>query len=519
MLQIAGGIILAVLILAFLPQIIALGLGAIALIAAIAVAAGVIWAIHAGLTSPAGQALLVLGAIGAVGFGCAHYIAKKTFLTVSEAAAALGFGSLAILCLVIAGERITAPELNGNSSNWIVSSVILAISLVPVLALWLSIRARLKRNSEELRTHIDSTSPLGVAQRWAEGKKYREVEVDGTEFYTFEPESSDLPSSPKTTSAESSEISVGHELAASQVQSLDTALNVDSEINASRVLISLGAAAIALSFVVMFLMPWYAFIGRDWLGFGSLFSRWAGLLASLFPVFFIAAYIVLYRVQGIRELFQPSSSENVTPDVTSTNDNYFVSQRWRIVRNAVLIIVVGAVSVLVLVAIKDHRVANAKAQMELQAAQHVALELARLAREAAEAKARSEREAKEANERALEKSRLAQLARWKFVGSTEFANIYANPTSRRRSGDVVNMWTIFDIKTPVELEVGWFASSLVMNEFDCRYGAQRTVFTSIYSGHMASGEAVTSDKDISAWTTTQSGTIEGDLWKIACNRQ
>lgn len=51
------------------------------------------------------------------------------------------------------------------------------------------------------------------------------------------------------------------------------------------------------------------------------------------------------------------------------------------------------------------------------------------------------------------------------------------------------------------------------------YGAQRTVFSSIYSGHMASGEAVTSDKDITAWTMPQSGTIEGDLWKIACDRQ
>jgi hypothetical protein len=517
MIQIAGGIILAVLFFAFLPLLIYLGLYAIAGVAAIAAAAGIIWVIYAGLTTPTGQALLVLGAIGAVGFGCAHYIAKKTFLTVSEAAAGLGFGSLAILCLVIAGERITAPELNGDSSNWIVSFVILAISLVPVLALWLSIRARLKKNSQDFRANIDSISPLGVAQRWAEGKKYREVEVDGAGFYTFEPESSDLPSSPNTTSAESSEIS--HELAASQVQRLDTALNVDSEIKASRILISLGAAAIALSVVVMFLMPWYAFIGREWLGFGSLFSRWAGLLASLFPLFFIAAYIALYRVAGIRELFQPSSRENVTPDVTSTYDYYSASRRWRIVRNGVLIVVVVVVSALVLDGIKKHRLATAKAQMELQAAQNAARELVRLAREAAEAKARAEREAKEANERALEKSRLAQLARWKFVGSTEFANIYANPTSRRRSGDVINMWTVFDIKTPVELDVGWFASSLVMNEFDCRYGAQRTVFSSIYSGHMASGEAVTSDKDITAWTMPQSGTIEGDLWKIACDRQ
>jgi hypothetical protein len=144
---------------------------------------------------------------------------------------------------------------------------------------------------------------------------------------------------------------------------------------------------------------------------------------------------------------------------------------------------------------------------------------ARLAREATEAKARVEREAQEAKERAIEKRRLAELARWKFVGSTEFANIYANPTSRRRSGDVIEMWTIFDIKTPVELDVGWFASSLVMNEFDCRYGAHRTVSTMIYSGHMASGEAVASDKDIRAWTMPKSGTIEGDLWGIACNRQ
>jgi hypothetical protein len=189
------------------------------------------------------------------------------------------------------------------------------------------------------------------------------------------------------------------------------------------------------------------------------------------------------------------------------------------VRYAGILFATGFVVVLVLVGIKDRRVANAKAHMELQAAQHAAQELARLAREESEAKARAAKEAQEAKEREIEERRLAQLARWNFVGSTEFANVYANPTSRRKSGDVINMWAVFDIKTPVELEVGWFASSLVMKEFDCRYGAQRTVFTSIYSGHMASGEAVTSDKDIRAWTMPQPGTIDGDLWKIACNRQ
>jgi type II secretory pathway pseudopilin PulG len=182
----------------------------------------------------------------------------------------------------------------------------------------------------------------------------------------------------------------------------------------------------------------------------------------------------------------------------------------------VAVVLLGAVA---LGAINKSRQANAKVRMELQAAQQAAQEEARKAREAMEAKARVEREAQEAKERAIEERRLAELARWKFVGSTEFVNIYANLTSRRRSGDVITMWTILDIKTPVELEVGWFASSLVMNEFDCRYGAQRTVLTSMYSGHMASGDAVSSDKDISAWTMPKLGTIEGELWKIACNQQ
>lgn len=211
----------------------------------------------------------------------------------------------------------------------------------------------------------------------------------------------------------------------------------------------------------------------------------------------------------------------IAPDQGSIKTNLPAWDQSKVDRGGVIFFLVAVVLLgsVALRAIYVSREADAKAQMELQAAQLAARESARLAREATEAKARVEREAKEANERALEKNRLAQLARWKFVGSTEFANIYANPTSRRRSGDVIEMWTIFDIKTPVELDVGWFASSLVMNEFDCRYGAHRTVSTMIYSGHMASGEAVASDKDIRAWTMPKSGTIEGDLWGIACNRQ
>jgi hypothetical protein len=307
MLHIAGGIILAVLILAFLPQIIALGLYAVAFIAAIAAAAGIAWGIHALVTSSTGQALLIVCVIGAVGIGCAHYIAKSTFLTVSEAGAALGFGSLAIFGVVVGGERITAPEINGSSLNWIHGYVIMVALLAPAVALWWSIRTRLRKISfENLSAAIDNKSPLDIAQRWAEGKKCREAEVDGTGFYTFESEGSGLPSSPSNTSVVSRESNYAP--VGSPDHSLDTALNVDSELKASRILMSLGVAAIALSVVVLFLMPWYAFIGRDWLGFGALFSRWSGLLASLFPLFFIFAYIGLYRMQGIRELLQPSSS-------------------------------------------------------------------------------------------------------------------------------------------------------------------------------------------------------------------
>jgi hypothetical protein len=211
----------------------------------------------------------------------------------------------------------------------------------------------------------------------------------------------------------------------------------------------------------------------------------------------------------------------IAPDQENIKTGFPAWDQSKVDRDGVIFLLVAFVllGAVALVAINKSRQADAMVQMELQAAQQAVQEEARMAREAMEAKARVVREAQEAKERAIEDRRLVELARWKFVGSTEFANIYVDPTSRRRSGDVVTMWTIFDIKTPVELDVGWFASSLVMNEFDCRYGAQRTVFTSMYSDQMASGEAVTSDKDISAWTMPKSGTIEGRVWKIACNQQ
>ncbi len=105
-------------------------------------------------------------------------------------------------------------------------------------------------------------------------------------------------------------------------------------------------------------------------------------------------------------------------------------------------------------------------------------------------------------------------ASWALVTSNEEAAIYADISSRSKSGDMVKMWDITDFKQKV---AGIHYSSVKsQREYDCKAKKNRTLSYSSMSKNMAGGLVVKSSNFARPWSPVFSGGIVAALWKVAC---
>jgi len=112
-------------------------------------------------------------------------------------------------------------------------------------------------------------------------------------------------------------------------------------------------------------------------------------------------------------------------------------------------------------------------------------------------------------------------AEWLEAGSNEIGAIYyADPATIRRAGDRVKMWNLVDYKTARVSSRGMpYMSMKAHVEYDCREERVRTLYYSIHSRNMARGKSVFSDDDPAKWSPVLRGTIQEDLWGIACGKR
>jgi len=111
-------------------------------------------------------------------------------------------------------------------------------------------------------------------------------------------------------------------------------------------------------------------------------------------------------------------------------------------------------------------------------------------------------------------------AEWAEVGGNETIASYADPATILKNGDMVTMWTLFDLKTAGVSAAGKaFLSSKSKNEFDCRRKRRRILYFSWHSGNMGGGELVASSLDPDKWAPVARGTVREALWKFACGKR
>lgn len=217
---------------------------------------------------------------------------------------------------------------------------------------------------------------------------------------------------------------------------------------------------------------------------------------------------------GSKNGSQPPSSR-VANDVSIQRSG---SSRWIYGKGAIFLFVVAClVGIFVLDGYRKGREATAKAEIAQLAAQQAAQEEARKAREELEAREKAKldiqrgRELKEAMERSSQPT-----AVWQNLARLVDGNLYADPNTKSRTGNVVKMWVLLDFKAPMTVRGKTYSSMKRQDEFDCSYESMRTVSASYYSRGMGVDDAFYNSRDVSVWSRVQMGSVAHSLWAIAC---
>lgn len=133
---------------------------------------------------------------------------------------------------------------------------------------------------------------------------------------------------------------------------------------------------------------------------------------------------------------------------------------------------------------------------------------------------RADRAVKAIASRAVVNSSTA--GKWVLVGesaSNGGFDIYANPDTIRRSGNMVKMWSMQDFKATQVVGGPQFLSVKEQHEYDCKDGRQRALYITEHSGNMGQKDSVYSEDITTNWIPVSPGSIGETLWKIACGKR
>ena len=112
-------------------------------------------------------------------------------------------------------------------------------------------------------------------------------------------------------------------------------------------------------------------------------------------------------------------------------------------------------------------------------------------------------------------------AAWVEVAHDETQTFYANPTTIRKTGNLVTMWDLIDFKTAQEVPTGSRKLMLSIQgeyEYDCRKGQARSLYDSWHPEHMGAGEVIYFQSIPTRWEAVALAGTMKVFWKIACGK-
>ena len=106
-----------------------------------------------------------------------------------------------------------------------------------------------------------------------------------------------------------------------------------------------------------------------------------------------------------------------------------------------------------------------------------------------------------------------------FTKSEGGYDVYANPDTIRRKGDLVKMWILYDYKT-LQLATGLaHLSDSIQLEANCTEKLQRSFAYTWWSGNLGSGNVVFSYSTEGNWIPIGPGTVGHTVWSFACSKK
>ena len=111
-------------------------------------------------------------------------------------------------------------------------------------------------------------------------------------------------------------------------------------------------------------------------------------------------------------------------------------------------------------------------------------------------------------------------AEWMSFGASDSGTtVYADPATIRREGDLVKMLVLFDFKTKqTKMDVSYLSAKAQM-EYDCaeqRFEGHTVLY---FSGNMGNGQLLDRSSGKGKRLRVAPGSLDHDLWKLACGKK
>jgi len=112
-------------------------------------------------------------------------------------------------------------------------------------------------------------------------------------------------------------------------------------------------------------------------------------------------------------------------------------------------------------------------------------------------------------------------AEWVEVSANKQAGViaYADPGTIRRTGDLVKMWSLFDLHTTQIAGSNSYSSIKALQKYDCAEDRSLALAYTKFSGNMGHGKVVSSNSHEGTWAPVAPVSVGQELWKVACGKK
>ncbi len=111
-------------------------------------------------------------------------------------------------------------------------------------------------------------------------------------------------------------------------------------------------------------------------------------------------------------------------------------------------------------------------------------------------------------------------AEWIKVGGASSADIYVDPATIRRTGNIVEVVALYDLKTAIVSKTNGipYASQKSQSDYNCVETKWRMLQFWWYSKNMGEGKMVEAEADTYEWAPVRPGSGAQILWQRVCGK-